>query len=90
MTGHTDFNARNDTRYDKARQTVRSDDEWERLWNADDSRVRPGRTIEFVMVAIGAAVALLVAQRGWRRVTTPGRRAVPSAADIHVRLPPPR
>lgn len=90
MTGHTDFNARYDTRRDTRSRTIRSEEEWEGLWNVGDDRARPKRMIELGMVAVGAAVALLVAQRGWRRVSTRTTRFVPSAADIHVRLPPPR
>ncbi|MEG3082140.1 hypothetical protein U1707_00660 [Sphingomonas sp. PB2P12] len=90
MTGHTDFNARYDTRHDIGSLKLRSDDEWEGLWHADDGRARPTRTMELCMVAVGAVVALVIAQRGWRRVSTPVKPFVPSAADIHVRLPPPR
>lgn len=90
MTGHTDFNARYDTRHATERRKLRSDDEWEGLWHADDGRARSSRAMELCMVAVGAAVALLIARRGWRRVSTPVKPFVPSAADIHVRLPPPR
>lgn len=90
MTGHTDFNARYDTRYNPAARKIRSDEEWEGLWHADDLGARPGRMVELGIAALGAAVALLVVQRGWRRVSAPVKRFVPSAADIHVRMPPPR
>lgn len=90
MTGHTDFNARYDSRRDPIPRKVRSEDEWEGLWHTDDSGNRPRRTLELCMVAVGAAIAVFVAQRGWRRVSTPVARVVPSAADIYVRPPPPR
>ena len=87
MTGHTDFNARYDTRHAPA---LRSDEEWEGVWHVESEDPRPRHTIELCIVAMGAAIALLVAHRGWRRVASPEKKFVPSAADIHVRMPPPR
>ncbi len=90
MTGHTDFNARYDTRPYPTLHKVRSDEEWEGVWHVEQDGVRPRRTMELCIVAIGAAVAMLVAHRSWRRISSPVTPFVPSAADIHVRMPPPR
>ena len=84
FTDHSDY----DTDADLASREPRSDEEWERVWNVDDRNRDTIRKIEWGMAVIAAAVAIIVVRAGWIRVSSPVERIVPSAADIHVRLPP--
>ncbi|SFO26902.1 hypothetical protein [Sphingomonas sp. OK281] len=89
MTGHSDY----DTDFDEGRADPRSDDEWEGVWNVEDRNRDTLRKIEIGLAAIGATVgatiALFMVRAGWLRMAR-SQHIVPSAADIHVRMPPPR
>lgn len=66
-------------------------DDWEAFWDADDADSGSRRMA--VMIVAGAAVVLASATV-WLGRLSAGRKSrtaiVPSAADIHVRLPLPR
>lgn len=86
MMDHSDY----DTAFDEAHYEPRSEEEWEGLWNTDDRNRDTLRKIELGLAVIAAAVALVVMRGGWLRMSSRARHVVPSAADIHVKLPPPR
>ena len=85
MTGHSDY----DIDFDEGPAGPRGGDEWDDVWNTGDRNRDTMRKIEMGLAVIASAVALFVVRAGWLRMSRP-RHIVPSAADIHVRMPPPR
>lgn len=58
-----------------------------------DSEAYASRTLGAMPIGVGMAIiatALVMVGYGWRCLARSTRLIVPSAADIHVRMPPPR
>lgn len=83
---HSDY----DADFDDAHHELRSDEEWEGLWNTEERNRDTLRKIELGLVVVAAAAALVVLRGGWLRLSSRPNHIVPSAADIHVKPPPPR
>lgn len=85
MTDYSDYTERDDTPAD-----ARSDEEWAGVWNTRERNRDTMRKIELGLATVAAVTALALVRIGWLRMVKPPRRIIPSAADIHVRPPPPR
>ena len=83
---HSDY----DADFDEAHHEPRSEEEWEGLWNTEERNRDTLRKIELGLVVVAAAAALVFVRAGWLRLSSRPNPIVPSAADIHVKLPPPR
>ncbi|MDD1450897.1 hypothetical protein NHF48_007835 [Sphingomonas sp. H160509] len=90
MTDHTDYETDYDSNLVVGHREQRSDDDWDKVWNTDDRNRDTLRKIEFGLAVIAAGVALVMVRGGWLRMTARPNHVVPSAADIHVQMPPPR
>ncbi len=86
MNGHSDY----DTDFAPGAHARRSDDEWDGVWNTDERNRDTMRRIEIGLAIVAAAVSVVLVRAGWLRLSAGPRHIVPSAADIHVRPPPPR
>ncbi len=86
MMDHSDY----DADFDEAHHEPRSDDEWEGLWDTEERNRDTLRKIELGLAVIAAAAALVIVRGGWLRLSSRPAHVVPSAADIHVKPPPPR
>ncbi|KQN29566.1 hypothetical protein [Sphingomonas sp. Leaf38] len=82
---HSDY-----TDFDRTPHEQRPDEEWDGVWNTEDRNRDTLRKIELGLAAIAIATALVLMRAGWVRMSSPSKRFIPSAADIHVRMPPPR
>ena len=89
MTDHTDYETDYDSNLIVGRSERRSEEDWDKVWNVEDRNRDTHRKIELGLAVIAAGVTLVVLRGGWLRMTRPSH-VVPSAAEIHVRLPPPR
>ena len=82
---HSDY-----TEFDRPSYAPRSDEDWNDVWKTTDRNHDTLRKIALGLAAIAAASALLLIRAGWVRMSTQPEHIIPSAADIHVRMPPPR
>lgn len=87
MTGQDDGY---DSDFHERAREPRSEEEWEGLWNTGDRNRDTHRKIELGLAVIAAAAAWVILRGGWLRLAARQRHIVPSAADIHVKMPPPR
>lgn len=90
MIDHSDYDADFDEARYEPRYAQKSDEEWDGVWNIEARNRDTLRKIELGLVVIAATAALVVVRGGWLRLAHQPTRVVPSAADIHVRPPPPR
>ena len=89
MTDHSDLSDYV-ADFDAAHHEARSEEEWEGLWNTEERNRDTLRKIELGLVVVAAAAAIVVLRGGWLRLSSQPSHIVPSAADIHVKPPPPR
>ncbi|RZM18934.1 MAG: hypothetical protein EOP67_58865 [Sphingomonas sp.] len=85
MTDHSEYDD-----FNAVHAEPRSEEEWEGVWNTDDRNRDTLRKIELGLFVVAAAAALVIVRGGWLRVSSRPTHIVPSAADIHVKPPPPR
>ncbi len=90
MTSYTDYDI--DAALDPIarHRGHRSEDDWDAIWSNADRNRDPLRGVKPALALIAAGVALILVRAGWRRMESTPMRVVPSAVDIHVRMPPPR
>ena len=91
MTDHSDYDTDfYDKDFDRSAHGRRSDDEWDGVWNTEARNRDTMRRIEIGLAVVAAAVSVVLVRAGWVRLSEASKHNVPSAADIHVRPPPPR
>ena len=90
MARNTDYDLDSELGAIPAHRDHRSEDDWDRIWNTPSARHCLRRAIKPGLAVLVVGIACMVMRAGWRRMSSPQTRIIPSAADIHVRMPPPR